>query len=73
MWKIISTQKPACECVLTTIWSRQKLEAVKLSFNKWMDKQTVWSEYWMIKTERATKPQRHEGNVRAYDYVKKKL
>lgn len=34
--------------------------------------QTVRCEHWMIKNKRATKPQRHEGNLYAYDYVGEK-
>ena len=49
--KLISTQKPTCKCVSIIVWNRQKLEAVKLSFNKWMDKQTLWCKYWMTKTK----------------------
>ena len=49
-WKFMSTQKPAHEMFVASLFKIvKKLEATKMSFNGWMNKQTVIHPYtWIL-------------------------
>ena len=72
-WKLMSTENPHMNVYGSFIQNRQKLEAIKISFNKWMDK--LWyihtMEYCSVIKEisyQATK--RHGGTLNAYCLAK---